>query len=277
MDSVNLYQRLRSRAKTENQLSSCLNKLEDVLDPQEILDIVRWTKQNPAPAPISNREKQWRRANTRLRMRIPKFSLYERQQSCFSQSVYIRKEIQTKTGLLVCFAGRMNRPMMPAWMFLACLPETVTHVMIIRGRWYNELRESTYARDAYKILGRITKLKEDLEPTQLWFMGTSGGALPALIFSQKFNPNRVLLCGMGSLDDSTWGEDFKIKSENDNSSIWFVYGSQDASPKSLLAKFLSDFQSAKVLKVPFAQHAVLANLFFRSQLNRFFRKAFKTQ
>lgn len=40
MDSVKLYERLRSRAKTENQLSGCLNKLEDILDPEEIFALL---------------------------------------------------------------------------------------------------------------------------------------------------------------------------------------------------------------------------------------------
>lgn len=275
MDSVKLYERLRSRAKTENQLSGCLNKLEDILDPEEIFAIARWTKKNPAPPTIVKRERQWRRTNARLKIRIPRFAIYERKQSRFSHSLYVRKGAFSQPNLLICFSGRMNRPMMPAWMFLACLPPSVTHVSIIRGTWFNEMRESTYAKDADKILVYIHDLLNELKPKHHWIIGTSGGTLPALIFSQKVNPDKVLLCGMPSLDDATWSSDFKLKDQTDASNIWFVYGSEDSSPKKVLPAFQARFPLAKIVKVRWAQHSVLANLFFRSRLNSFMKKAFR--
>lgn len=180
---------------------------------------------------------------------------------------------------IVIFGGNARRPMMPMALFLTAVAGISDTVVLVRTRKNDAFRSGITGvgkgmERSFTTLAGILKRRLDLthpDRTPL-IIGTSGGGLPALIFSEDLECRRVVMVGPNATDDPRWEGSpalVRVLDRQQNSATRphvVVCYETEGRDVSKVSAWRRDLPAAQLLAVPGAGHNALFALYKRNEL-----------
>jgi hypothetical protein len=200
-----------------------------------------------------------------------------------------RKRGNANMSCLVVFGGNARRPMMPVSLFLSALGDFADTVYLVRTQRNHGFRSgiSGLGEEIKTAFPNLVSMISDtlassrgqpVKPPVV--LGTSGGGLPALIFSTLLPVHRVVLVGPNSTRDPRWSHNNDLKgalesrrllaNEGRAVPLTIVFGADGQDPRKV-PDWRCDIPAADLVEVPGAGHNALLPLVedgsFRTFLN----------
>jgi hypothetical protein len=288
MSAVNaVFNRLRSRATTINQLNQGIIALENIMTPDEAreIDAGMAGRESSETNIWSSRESGWRK-------RFAKWSTDEgfsyahrfvRVWNRPSATLYRTTGFKgaAPTRLVVLFTGRVERMMVPAWIFLAHLPRRPAYVLALRGglTLYRQGLPGL-TKDFPETVQWIRDRAADLGLTVHTVMGSSAGSLPSLRAGYALGARRRLVFGLSRFSDAELAHYSLADSDgylsnlvgDEGRGLTLVAGSEEARDMETQVEALRRMPRAKAVIVDGAGHNVVVPLLEQRKLHRLLRK-----
>lgn len=269
-----LYSKLRNSASTYNQLNRIFITLEKHLTIDEFVEIRKFIYENPSKDSKRLAEKEWLDSFNKHKVAIKSPTSFKKEWTRYHASKYSIGTSDTR-HLLIAFAGKQGRIMMPTWAFLASLPMHVTDVLILRTKWNVNSPQLSYP-DKFDLLWEIVQTeKNKVNYSDISVMGVSAGTLPALITGKLISSNRTVLVSMLSSDDSYYKDQYRIVDElqdSETAKVCFAVTYRDPKAVKLANNFKAKHEQAQIRKYFDPDHAILAYLLRRGRLPRALRE-----
>lgn len=197
---------------------------------------------------------------------------------CARDVIMYRQSAQSETAsCVIAFGGGFRQPMMPISLFLAALGDYTDTVFLVRSKPADAFRrgisglgsdiETAFA-NLVKVVGREVR-EEALTQKPPVVLGTSGGGIPALIFSQFLSRCRAVLVGPNSTRDPRWANNETLTRALDSHSaavherravpVTIVYG-DIGNDVQKVPDWQTHIAGAQIVKIPGADHNALLPL-----------------
>lgn len=274
MRSDYLYSKLRDAASSYNQLNRTFISLEKHLTISEFVEIRTHIYNEPSKDSKKLAEKEWLDSFNKHKVAIKHPTNFKRD---WTRNLASKYSIQTHNDrhLVIAFAGKQGRIMMPTWAFLASLPSNVSDALILRTKWNVESPQFSYP-DKFDSLWEIVKSEIDRSNySEISVIGVSAGTLPALITGKLINAERTILVSMLSSDDSYYKEEYRIVEklqESDTSKVCFVVTYRDPKAIEIARTFSEKYRNVRLKKYITPDHAIFSYLLRRGRLPITLRK-----
>jgi hypothetical protein len=191
--------------------------------------------------------------------------------------IYRSDKPSTLASCLIVFGGNERRPMMPMGLFLAALGDLTDTVIFLRTEINEGFRSGISGlgidlETAFANLGTVidTTVPEErraaLPPVVL---GTSGGGIPALVFSGFYPVRSVVIVGPNSTRDVRWSANpqlervlesrRRVASDGNEVPVTVVYG-ELGNDAHKVSDWKSDIAGAALIEIPGAEHNALLPL-----------------
>lgn len=180
--------------------------------------------------------------------------------------------------LLVCFTGAFGGMMLPNWVVLSLLPETITHVLVIDSK--RNLQSSSHVRFKNEWARIATKYQEILlesKVTDQNVIGVSGGTPAALLFAVEKGIENVMVVGPIKLSADAFckinkqASDQLFAKRQQSTTVHFLSGTRDFPALKQIPRLFRLFSKVRVQLVGKSGHSVLAVLFRQQRLAEAFR------
>lgn len=275
MTITSLYIRLREGSRSYNKLNRTLIDLESRLTIDEFTAIRDFMVRNPLKDERRIAEKDWMDNFNRHKVAIKKPASFRRVWGRVSANYYQRDLATPEKVLLIGFAGRQARMMMPTWAFLAALPENISDVLILRTKWNYEDPESSYPNKIELLNSTILEILPTQNFDRTITLGVSAGALPAVLLGFKFKAERIATVSMLSRNDSHYPEYLQLHPDqfaeiSERMRMAVTY--RDPKAVKTAKELKAQYPKIKIIRYIDPDHAILAYLLRRGRLKAAFRK-----
>jgi len=191
---------------------------------------------------------------------------------------YYSSSEKPSNALLVCFTGAFGGMMLPNWVVLSLLPETITHVLVIDSK--RNLQSSSHVRFKNEWVSIAAKYQEILLESNVKdqnVFGVSGGTPAALLFAVEQGIATVMVVGPIKLNAAAF---LKINKQAANqlfaerqqsTTVHFLSGTRDFPALKQIPRLFRLFSKIRVRLVGKSGHSVLAVLFRQQRLTEAFR------
>lgn len=186
---------------------------------------------------------------------------------------------------IVVFTGALRRPGMPAVYFLRGIENLTDTVVLVQSKMNDAFRSgirgfgSDMPESFRKLAGRLHDLL--LKGGQLQrplLLGTSGGGLPALIFSTYLDSRGILLIGPNSTRDPRWASSqslamaLETRRLGKSAKVTIAYG-EDSNDGTRVADWQQDIAGCSIRSITKAGHGALYPIYTRGGLEEFLRQS----
>jgi hypothetical protein len=192
------------------------------------------------------------------------------------------------TNPIVVFGGNARRPMMPMGVFLPSIPSNSGLVILVRTKQNKAFREGISGLEGgmHESFQRLAQICQDEfnrrnatgRPT---LMGTSGGGIPALIFSAYLHASSIVMFGPNSTRDPRWGghellrlllrNRFESKGNPSNPPVTIVFGLEGQDSEKVHA-WQTDIADSVTVGIRGLGHNVLFPYAQKGKLKELFEK-----
>lgn len=267
-----LYERLRTTSSSSNQLNKVFISLENSLTRDQIESVcqyIRLTERNDA---LRQGELEWCDSIDRKLEFLHGNGQFVRIWSK-RRAVYYRRKGTTKSNtLLIGFTGRAGRMMLPAWVFLNELPDSVTDVVIFRALPNKEGISTSFSQSLSYYVNSASVLLHSLQPTRVVSMGVSGGSLPSLLAGLYLKIQHIVVVGFIKMQDKKYETEFRIRKSVESRRIDYVYGTHDGQASRNRWNFKFRFPQTKFHRFKGFEHNVFNELLLKGKLSAFLKE-----
>lgn len=264
---------------TENQVSVLLRDLEHRYTLDELDAFERDLTSHLGECKWKDAENFWLEKFREKRSSMPieyntdlVLRSYDEVFCCYSSSQ------KPSNGLLVCFTGSFGGLMLPNWVVLSLLPETITHVLVIDSK--RNLQDTSHVRFRNEWVSIATKYQEILHDANIkhtYVIGVSGGTPAALLFAVEQEISEVMVVGPVRLNRDAFrrinepaAEHFLARRQP-SPNVHFLSGTSDLPALRQIPRLLRLFSQVRIRLVRKSGHSVLAVLFRYQRLSEAFR------